>query len=59
MTNWEEHDRKCNIYASQNLFQQEPRHDDYGEESDANEFEPHPAIKPYDYPGESYDEDSA
>jgi len=32
----EERDRKCNIYASQNLFQQEPRHDDYDEESDAN-----------------------
>ena len=32
----EERDRKCNIYASHNLLQQEPRHDDYDEESDTN-----------------------
>jgi len=27
----EERDRKCNIYAKQNLSQQEPRHDNYSE----------------------------
>lgn len=35
----EERDRKCNIYASHNPLQQEPRHDDYDEESNPAEFE--------------------
>lgn len=31
----EERDRRCNIYAGQNLLQQEPSRDDYDEESNA------------------------
>ena len=32
----EELDRKCNVYASENPLQKEPKHDDYSEESNAD-----------------------
>lgn len=41
----EERDRKCNLYISVNPLQQEPRHDNYSEESNASEFENYPTGK--------------